>query len=125
MMIKRMALLAILLAFTSLSQAAEPIRFVCDKSTYTIYLGVTEGAIVKNEQLLSDLTFSQKSYGDNENAGIFEFNQWGENGGFHVHYVAALNKEKMTGVLSSTTLDADNTPRGPTTQVNCIIKKEN
>lgn len=103
------------------SSPVEPVKFSCDNGNYTIFSGSTGSALVKDGELMSDVQFSSKSYGDNENAGILQFNQWAESGGMHNHYTAVLNKGESSGEVTVTQMDADNTPRGPSKTYHCKI----
>lgn len=117
-------LLTSLLLFTPIlafSAPVEPVTFSCDNGNYTLYSGSTGSALVKDGELMSDVKFSSKSYANNENAGILEFNQWGASGGMHNHYTAVFDRGEFSGEMTVTPMDADNTPRGPAKAYHCKI----
>ena len=118
-----MLLCSPLFAFAS-GVSGPPINIICGKDNYILYESVNyQHAAIKNGVLMSDTKGFSNPYEDDENAIIFEFDEWGQNGGIHVHHFLVFNTIHKTMTLQKRTLDADNLPRGDGTTEKCKLKK--
>lgn len=114
----------LILGFISCGVCASspPLNFICEKDKYIIYESVNnDHAAIKNGVLMSSTKGYENPYGEDENALIFEFDQWGQNGGMHVHHFFVFSPSKKNLTLTKQTLDADNIPRSDGVRENCKI----
>lgn len=119
-----MKLVSLLFFFSSVSIAANPpINIVCGNDNYAIHFGNGGSVVLKNGELMESPSFSRKSYNGDLNAAILQFDQYGEQGGFHVHHSIVLSKGKSDAVLNKQDFDADNVARSDAVKENCMIKK--
>ncbi|MBD8129278.1 hypothetical protein [Pantoea agglomerans] len=115
---------ALLFLFSSASIAANPpININCGNDNYAIHFGNGGSVVLKNGELMESPSFSRKSYNGDLNAAILQFDQYGEQGGFHVHHSIVLSKGKSEAVLNKQDFDADNVARSDAVKESCTIKK--
>lgn len=101
-----------------------PLNLKCGKDNYILYESVSnQHAAIKNDVLMSSTSATEKPYGDDENAIIIEFDEWGENGGMHIHHFIVFDTVQKKVTLQKRTLDADNTPRSDAITETCTVKK--
>lgn len=104
--------------------SGKPVNFSCGKDHYILYESSSYNHVtIKNGELLDSTKVETKTYGDDDNAIIISFDQWGENGGFHLHHLLIFSEKNKKITLNKRMLDADNTPRGDEDTENCAIDK--